>query len=358
MVLLMFVGRSSFGQKQDLFTWLIYESRFPLMGMFFKESGVIVRGPDQGMGLNENRERDFIFTGFFFFKSFDQLSDRLARADMTIDGHRAGLLDQRGLVFAGERENAAHLSLAQASLFFEEKKAELFSFWADLFSLTKKALRHPGGIEDPIRLLHLDAPGTQAFDVSSNEREHLLVVDLDLKIVDPDDDFTVDRGGPGRVEGAFHFNAAVIPDSANALLKVSERLEGQFFKMRLFFQKHLLHLPLGPPMDAERGPALLPVHEPLVLFFNDCKLSPFERCVLRMLDRILDGPFPVGVGNTRRIGDDSVMAKHGGINGIQLRLVDVGLQDTFLQIIQDDVLRASAKVPEGFLMKAGESLFG
>ena len=82
------------------------------MGMFFEESGVIVRGPDQGMGLNENRESDFIFTGFFFFKSLDQLSDRLARADMTIKGQGAGLLDQRGLMFAGERENAAHFPLA------------------------------------------------------------------------------------------------------------------------------------------------------------------------------------------------------------------------------------------------------
>jgi len=168
---------------------------------------------------------------------------------MTVECHRAGLFNERGRVTTGERQDAAHPSLPDTALFLEKKKAEIFGLRTDLFRLRKKALRHPGRIEDPVGIGHLHASGFLTFDVPSNERERLLGIDLDFKIVDPDDHLTVDRRRQGRVEGSLHLDAAVIPDGANALLEVSERLEGQFFKMRLFFQKHLLNLALGPPVN-------------------------------------------------------------------------------------------------------------
>ena len=234
---------------------------------------------------------------------------------MTVERQSTGALDQRGVVFAGERQDATHPSLADTSLFPEKKFAHLLGLRSDDGSLMKKALRHPGGIEDPVGLHHLDASRVQASDVPSNELKRS-VIDLDLKSVDPDDHHTVDRGRQGRVEGAFHLDASVVPDGADPLLEVSERLQGQFLEVGFFFQKHLLDLPLCPSMDAEGRPAFLPAHQPPVLILDGFKLPPLQGRTLGMLDRVLDGPFPVGVGDTRRIGDDAVMGKHGGIDGI------------------------------------------
>jgi hypothetical protein len=70
MMVLLVLGRSlSFGRKDDRFFWLIYESRFFLMGVFFEESGIIVRRSDQGVRLNENGENGFVFLPVLFFQS-------------------------------------------------------------------------------------------------------------------------------------------------------------------------------------------------------------------------------------------------------------------------------------------------
>ena len=76
MVLLVFWRDLSFGGKDDRLSWLICESHFSLTGVFFEEQGVIARGPDECVGLNESGESDFAFSGFF--QSLDQLSHRLA----------------------------------------------------------------------------------------------------------------------------------------------------------------------------------------------------------------------------------------------------------------------------------------
>jgi hypothetical protein len=152
---------------------------------------------------------------------------------MTVERRRAGPLDERSRMTTGKRQDAAHPSLPDTTLFLEEKLADLLGPGTDLARLIEKALRHPRGIEDAVSLLHSHASGPLAFDVPSNERERLWVVDLDLKSVDPDHHLTKDRGGQGRVEGSLHLDAAVVPDGAGLLIKISERLEGQFFKMRL-----------------------------------------------------------------------------------------------------------------------------
>ena len=144
--------------------------------------------------MNENGERDFLFS---FFQPLDQLSHRLARSNLTINGQRTGTLDERSLVFAGERENAPHFSLTGAPLFPEKKFADLPGLRTDLFCLLEKALRHPGGIEDPVGLFHPHPSGLLVFDVPSNERERFLVEGLDFKVVDPDDHVTEERGREG-----------------------------------------------------------------------------------------------------------------------------------------------------------------
>lgn len=314
MVLLVFGGDLSFGRKDDRLSWLIYEGRFSLMGMFFEESGVIVRGPDECVGLDADNGGLFIFPGFF--QSLHQLPNGFAGPDMTVERRCAGLLYERGRVTTGERQNAAHPSLADTPLLLEEKIAKFPGLGTDLFRPLQKALRHPGRIEDPVGISDLYTSGPPAFDVPSNERERFLLVDLDLKIVDPNDHLTEDRGGQGRVEGSLHLDAPVVPDGARLLFKIPERLEGQFFKMRLLLQKHLLDLPLGPAVNSERGPTFFPVHQPFVLSLDGLELAALQGGVLGVLDGVLDGPLPVGVGNTRRIGDDAVKAKHGGIDGI------------------------------------------
>src|SRR3989338_6774236 len=128
--------------------------------MPFPEKGVILGRADQLMRLSQDGKRDGVFFLFFFFQSFDELPYGPARSDMTLESHCGCLLNQRSGMAAGQGQEAAPPPLSYTALFFEEKKAELFCLWTDFLCLIQKGLGHPGGIEDPVFLLHLHTSGS------------------------------------------------------------------------------------------------------------------------------------------------------------------------------------------------------
>ena len=61
-----------------------------------------------------------------------------------------------------------------------------------------------------------------------------------------------------------------------------------------------------------------------------------ERRLLRVTDAGFDFPFPIGIADAARQGDDPVVREHIAIERIQRGIVDVRGQDALFQIVEDD----------------------
>src|ERR1019366_7066020 len=78
---------------------------------------------------------------------------------------------------------------------------------------------------------------------------------------------------------------------------------------------------------------------------------PLERRRLRVADRDLDATLAIRVTDPRRVGHHAVMGERGGVHGVQIRLVQVGLDDALLEVVQHDVAAAAAEVTPGLLVQ-------
>ena len=96
-----------------------------------------------------------------------------------------------------------------------------------------------------------------------------------------------------------------------------------------------------------------PVFEEVVLLLDRGEASTLECAALGMPDGILHGTFAIGIPDPRRVRHHAVMREHGSVDRVQLRFVQVGLDDPFLQIVEDHVAATAAKVPPGLLVQPG-----
>lgn len=104
-------------------------------------------------------------------------------------------------------------------------------------------------------------------------------------------------------------------------------------------------------VDALGGPILLPVPQELVLGFQCLEAPSGQRGALGMLNRTLDASFPIGIGHPRGIGDHGVMSQHRAVNRVELGLVQIRLENAFLQVVEHDIARDPAKIPERLFME-------
>jgi hypothetical protein len=58
----------------------------------------------------------------------------------------------------------------------------------------------------------------------------------------------------------------------------------------------------------------------------------------------------------RRMGDDAVMLEHGAVQSVDLGLVQVGHDDSFLEVVDDDIADGAAEITIGFLVELGPDL--
>src|SRR5208282_5854738 len=79
-----------------------------------------------------------------------------------------------------------------------------------------------------------------------------------------------------------NLDATIDMHRALAILVVAERLERQRLQEGLLFGEHRRHLPLGPAVDARVGPALFPVVQICLRFFQALELLALQRRFLRM----------------------------------------------------------------------------
>jgi hypothetical protein len=116
---------------------------------------------------------------------------------------------------------------------------------------------------------------------------------------------------------------------ALAVLVIAEGFQRQRKQGGLLFGKHSGDLPFGGAVDARVGPALFPVIEVGLGFFQTLEAQAFQRCSLCMTDARFDFAFAVGILNAARHGHRAVVREHVAIKRIQRGIVNVGDEHTF-----------------------------
>ena len=82
---------------------------------------------------------------------------------------------------------------------------------------------------------------------------------------------------------------------ALTVLVVTERFERQRLQEGLLFGEHRYDLAFGRAVDARVGPALFPVIEMSLGFFQSLEAQAFQRCFLRVTDARFDFAFAIGI---------------------------------------------------------------
>ena len=148
-----------------------------------------------------------------------------------------------------------------------------------------------------------------------------------------------------------HAHAAVIAHGAALLAKVLHAQQRQGLEVGAFFLKHGLHLATLGAVDALGRPVALPVLQELVLGLNGFKAFALQGGGLGVADGVLHRALAVGVTHAGRVGYDAVVGQGGAIHGVELRLVEVGLEYAFLEVVEHHVLGAAAEVAKGLLVQ-------
>ena len=96
--------------------------------------------------------------------------------------------------------------------------------------------------------------------------------------------------------------------------------------------------------------------EEFVLLLDRLEAPTLQRRGLRVADRVLDATLAIRVTDPRRVGHHAVMGERGGVHGVQFRLVQVGLDDALLEVVQHDVAAAAAEVAPSLLVQSRPGL--
>ena len=89
-------------------------------------------------------------------------------------------------------------------------------------------------------------------------------------------------------------------------------------------------------MDARVSPALFPVIEICLRLFQALEALALERRLLCVGDTRLDFAFSIGIAHPARQRCHTVVRQHIAIERIQTGIVDVGSQNAFAKIIEND----------------------
>jgi hypothetical protein len=93
-----------------------------------------------------------------------------------------------------------------------------------------------------------------------------------------------------------------------------------------------------------------------VLLFQALEAFALERGGLRVADGVLHAALAVGVAHAGRVGHDLVVGQGGGVQRVELGLVQVGLEHALLEVVQHDVAAGAAEVVPGLLVQFGPDL--
>ena len=158
------------------------------------------------------------------------------------------------------------------------------------------------------------------------------------------------------VVSGFHFDTAVQMHDAFAVLVIAKGFQREWQQRGLLFRKHRCDLPFGGAVDAGVGPALFPVIQVGLGFFQALEAESFQRCSLGVTDAGFDLAFAVGILDAAGHGHRAVVGEHVAVKKIQNGIVNVGDEHALAQVVEDDDAGCAAQPSKRLLVQFGPDL--
>ena len=75
---------------------------------------------------------------------------------------------------------------------------------------------------------------------------------------------------------------------------------------------------------------------------------------MRVTDGVLDAALLIGVAHAYRVGQYAVLRQHGGVEGVEWRLVQIGFEHALLVVNQHDIAATAAEVAQCLFMQLSQ----
>ena len=202
----------------------------------------------------------------------------------------------------------------------------------------RRRARRAIGVGDAVK------PARRA-DMLAQQLAGLRIEQADVEVGPLHVDALADPAGRRRVVRGLDFDAAIEMHGAHAEAVVAKRLDGQRLQRGPLLGKHRGDLALGRAVDARVGPVRLPAIEIGLRLLERLEALAVQRRLLRVADAGFDFALAIGIADATRQPDHAVVREHVAIERIERRLVDVGREHAFFEIVEDDRPRRSR--PDG-----------
>ena len=141
-------------------------------------------------------------------------------------------------------------------------------------------------------------------------------------------------------------------DGPHAELVVAKRLDGQRLERGPLLGEHRGDLTRGGAVDAGVRPAGVPAVEVGLSRFEGLEAQALERA-LRVGDRRLDFPLPIGVVHPTGQRDGAVVREEIAVEGVHGGVVDIRRQHALAEIVEDDDAHGASQPAKRLLVQLG-----
>ena len=197
---------------------------------------------------------------------------------------------------------------------------------------------------------------TPCAQMFTEELPALRIDDTHVQVVPLHRDALTDPARRHAVVRGLDFDAAIEVHAARAVAIVAKGLERERLQMRALLRKHRAHLTLGGAVDARVGPARLPLIEVRLRRLNRLEALAAQRRLLRVPDARFHFAFAIRIAHATRQRDHVVVREHIAVERIDGRVIHVGLQHAFAQIVEHDHADRAAEAPKRLFVQFGPDL--
>src|ERR1039458_1242750 len=320
------------------------DSFFYLLGFVVDEVAVLHQLADQGI--------DLLQTEWGLGAAFQIAADKAIFLDSHFQRSGAGLIDRRGAVLLSQRKNAqdaAHTDLALLAMDGVAERSDVRPGATGPPQQLGSAQRRPLRV-----ILFFDAiPAAPLAHVFAQQLPGFGIEQANIQFIPLHARHAPDPTRRCAVVSGLDFDAAIQMHDALAVLVIAEGFQRQRKQGGLLFGKHSGDLPFGGAVDARVGPALFPVIEVGLGFFQTLEAQAFQWRSLRMTDARFDFAFAVGILNAAGHGQRAVVREDVARKRIESGVVNVGDEHALAQIVEPHDARSAAQPAKGSFVQLG-----